>query len=129
MEKSALANQRGFTLIEVIASLVIVGMLSSVAVHRYYTIEVNAEKTILLAAVQELNTRELVRWLETKMSSGGYPGDEPLFGTVNKDLGPDYTWDAGPGLEGGTLHFGSQNATLLRTPSDSASPCLAEPMP
>jgi prepilin-type N-terminal cleavage/methylation domain-containing protein len=122
VEKRALANQRGFTLIEVIASLVIVGVLSSVAVHRYYTIEVNAQKTLLLAAAQELNTRELVGWLDAKMSRDGYPGDELLFAAISKDLGSDYSWDAGPGLGGGTLRLGTQNSVLLRTPSDSGTP-------
>jgi prepilin-type N-terminal cleavage/methylation domain-containing protein len=122
VKKSGLANQHGFTLIEVIASLVIVGMLSSVAVHRYYTIEVNAEKKVLLAAVQELNTRELVSWLEAKLSLDGYPRDELLFAATNKDLGTDFTWDAGPSLDGGTLHFGSNYAILHRTSSDSGAP-------
>ena len=109
-------------MIEIIASLVIVSMLSSVAVHRYYMIEVNAEKKVLWGAVQELNTRELLRWLEVKLSLDGYPGDELLFAAMSKDLGLDYTWDAGPGLDGGTLHFGSQYAILRRVPSDSGAP-------
>ena len=98
------------------------GMLSSVAVHRYYMVEVNAEKKVLLGAVQELNTRELLGWLQVKLSVDGYPGDELLFVAISKDFGADYTWDAGPGLDGGTLHFGSQHTVLHRTPSDSGTP-------
>jgi prepilin-type N-terminal cleavage/methylation domain-containing protein len=122
VEKSGSANQHGFTLIEIIASLVILGMLSSVAVHRYYMIEVNAEKKVLSGAIQELNTREMLRWLQVKLSLNGYPGDELLFGAINKDIGPQYSWDSGPSLDGGTLHFGSQYLILHRMPSDSGAP-------
>ena len=120
--KSGFADQHGFTFIEIIASLVILGMLSSVALHRYYMLEVNAEQKALLGAIQELNTREMLRWLEAKLSMNSYPGDELLFGTINKDLGGDYRWDAGPDPGGGTLHFGSQSVSLRRMSSNSGAP-------
>lgn len=121
-QKNASSNQHGFTLIEIMASLVILGVLTSVVVHRYNELEANSEIVAISVGVRELNTREMLRWLDSKLSPSGYPGDEGLFGAIDKDLGPDYRWDEGPGPGGGTLRFGSQALGLQRIPSDASSP-------
>ena len=121
-KKNALSNQHGFTLIEIMASLVILGVLTSVVAHRYNELEASSEIVAISVGVRELNTREMLSWLDSKLSPSGYPGDEGLFGGIDKDLGPDYRWDDGPRAGGGTLRFGSQAVLLQRISSNSSSP-------
>lgn len=122
VKKCGVLNNRGFTIIELTASLVIIGVLASVAVHKYYVIESAAEIQAIGAGVRELNTREMLTWMDAKLSLSGYPGDELLFGLISKDLGPDYLWNAGPDVGGGTIQFATQSLVLRRTASDASLP-------
>jgi len=122
VKKCGVLNNRGFTIIELTASLVIIGVLASVAVHKYHVIESAAEIQAIGAGVRELNTREMLTWMDAKLSLSGYPGDELLFGLISKDLGPDYRWDSDPGVEGGSIQFATESLVLRRTASDVTSP-------
>ena len=116
-----LDNSRGFTLIEIIAVLVILGVLSAVAVPRFIDVAANADQRSLDLGVAELNQRESLVWANIMLSDSGWSSDAVTFGQMDVDLGSGYQWPSTATAGGGTLRFGSASAVLTRAPSTSLS--------
>ena len=115
-------NKGGFTLIEVIAVLVLLGILAGVALPKYIDMSASAETRAVDAAVAELNGREALTWANAVMA-GTYSADALPSDTA---LGSDYTWASGdPQTSGGAIAFGSgSDVTLTRAASTSTSPAV-----
>lgn len=110
---------------EIIAVLIILGILAAVAVPRYIDLETNAKIKAADAAVSELNGRESLTWADVKISSTGYDtstGDNTVWSRIDKDLGADYT--SFTPLQSGhsTFTFKGETFTVSRTPSDRSKP-------
>ena len=127
MERSSIVrNQKGFTLVEIIAVLILLGILAAVAVPKYIDLTTQAKDKAIDAAVAEMNSRENLVWGKVKLTSSGWTADTDVTGNAdyNTDLGSDYTWAAGdPKASGGTLTFqGGTGVALTRTASTTTSP-------
>jgi prepilin-type N-terminal cleavage/methylation domain-containing protein len=118
-------NQKGFTLIEIIAVLVILGILAAIAIPKYLDMRKEAVVKAAAAATMELNARErlvLAQW-KLKDGVGAYPapgasataGDGTTVNGPSTVLGPD--WNANNAITSpvGAVTFSGKVVTFTRT--------------
>ncbi|MEJ2283529.1 MAG: prepilin-type N-terminal cleavage/methylation domain-containing protein [Desulfobacterales bacterium] len=117
VKMNLISNRKGFTLLELMAVLVIMGVMASAGVKKYDRLSDTADITALKAGIRELNMQETLVWIQMKLSDTGWTSDLDVFNAVDKNLGQGYRWDPGPDISGGTLHYQSQSIALVRSES------------
>ena len=123
-------NQKGFSLIELISIMIIMGVVASVSIQKFDIVTDTAGERALHQGMKELNIRESLTWSNMKISVDGYTNDADLWSAVLPylDLGGKYDWNPGPHISaGGTLYFQSLALTLNRQPSTTSSAGKWEP--
>lgn len=125
--RNSAIGEKGFTLIELISTLVIISVIAAILIPRYLDSETSAKMRGLDLGVSEMNGRETLTWAMVKLSDSGYPGDGPLWAHLRvdpgTDLGADYDWTVAPGIGGGTLRFKREvSAALTRASSSTEKP-------
>ena len=86
--KHRLKKEEGFTLVEVIAVLVILGILAAVAIPKFFDMQETARNKTIAAAVGELNGQVALAYAQNALA-GGTPGEYDGF---SGSLGPDFTF-------------------------------------
>jgi MSHA pilin protein MshA len=76
-------NQQGFTLIEMISVMIIMGVVASVAIQKFDVLSDTAAEQALSVGVRELNIRESLSWSNLKISSAGWTNDNETFAKVD----------------------------------------------
>lgn len=123
-------NQKGFTLIELISVMIIMGVVASVSIQKFDIVSNTAGEKALHLGIKELNIRESLTWSNMKISTDGYTNDADLWSLVEPELnlGGKYSWSPGPDITtGGTLHFDSNSIALNRQQSTETSAAKWEP--
>jgi prepilin-type N-terminal cleavage/methylation domain-containing protein len=127
-KKFSCLNQKGFTLIEMISVMIIMGVVASVSIQKFNVVTDNAHEQALITGIKELNVREALIWSNIKISTDGYTNDDYLWTLMQEksylDLGTDYVWNPKvPGrLAGGTLSFKTASRSLNRQESTDLVP-------
>jgi len=116
-----LRNAKGFTLLEMMAVLVIMGTMFSITIKKFDIISDTASLTALKLGVRELNTRETMVWSQIKLSDEGWKNDGAIFNAVDKQIGQGYGWNPVADVTGGKLHYKAQSVDLNRNASTSKS--------
>jgi len=111
------SDQKGFTLLELMAVLVIMSMMISITIKKFDLLSQTTGTNVLKTGIRELNTRELLTWTKIKLSDTGWLNDAGVFNGVDKNIGQGYEWNPGPTVSGGTLHYKFQSVDLTRTAS------------
>ena len=121
--KTNIRNQKGFTLIEIIAVLVILGILAAVAIPKYIDMRTEAIQKSAGSANMELNARERLKLAEWKLNdqNGLYPAPgaadvvvspTKTIKAVDTILGSD--WNGGAAIQSG-VGFSHQGKTITFT--------------
>lgn len=130
--RSQVSGNAGFTLIEMVAVLVVLAVISSFAIAKMVSMKDQALEAGIQAGVNELNAREALAHAKvllqdvdaatfdttvwSYMLDGGSEPDLNPAGSMT----PDYVWDAmnQPTQAGGDITFKSSSVySLVRTPA------------
>jgi prepilin-type N-terminal cleavage/methylation domain-containing protein len=117
--KLNIVDSKGFTLIELIAVMAILSIVTALTVKKVVAISYTAEQNALIQGLAELNAREKLTWTKIKLADDGYQYDDAVWDEIDLNLGEQYSWKNPPKKNGGTLSFGSQSIALKRTGSNT----------
>jgi len=121
MRTDVIKNQKGFTLVEIIAVLVILGILAAVAVPKFIDLQEDARVQSAQAAVSETKARLSGAYGKYLLKNGSKPSKTadicgtkglndanilPTTGSGNVPMGDDYTV---------SITSGTSNATITVT--------------
>jgi len=106
-------NSKGFTLIEILAVLAIVGILAAVGITKFMDLDNSAAEVVLRDAVAKFNETEKHHWANLKLSEVEYESDDQIFDLVKMDLVKALKWKS-ISPTGGVVKIGDYHFKVVR---------------
>ena len=115
-----LKREDGFTLVELIAVLIILGIIATVVFTKFISFEGSATQNVIDLAIEELNVREKLTWSSVKLK-GDVHGD-----AIDSAVIEAIDWNIGNGTdvnaENGTINIRGHLADVVRTKATNSTP-------
>jgi prepilin-type N-terminal cleavage/methylation domain-containing protein len=93
-KKKVLRNEKGFTLVEIIAVLVILGILAAVAIPKYFDLQADAKKKAAEGAMAEVVARVNQHFAKSLLGGATPGGISYTTGTLGPVNMGDFTIDS-----------------------------------
>lgn len=90
LKKNPLKNEEGFTLIEIIAVLVIMGILAAVAIPKFFDLQSKAREKAIYTAVSELKVRVNQAFAKQLLDGVAVSDIQYTSDYVGTDIGEDF---------------------------------------
>jgi len=86
-------DNKGFTLVELLAIMIIIGIIATAATYKFMNLTSTAESQMVDHVISELNTREKHTWMNAKLDGTGleYMIDLEIGNGTVEGGGEDYT--------------------------------------
>ena len=105
-------NERGFTLVELIAVLILMSILAVVAAKKFVTFDNSAQQQVITLAIEELNVREKMCWANTILSYDKQDIDSKVWEAMSRmlDIGSEAKVDPVAGV----ITVGNASSDVVR---------------
>jgi prepilin-type N-terminal cleavage/methylation domain-containing protein len=115
-----LKDERGFTLIELIAVLVLMSILGTIAAKKFINFDNSASQQVVSLAIEELNVREKLCWANATLMFDKQDIDGDVWEAMSGML--DIGNNARVDVASGVITVGDASAEVVRTAATRERP-------